>query len=132
MFVYHSKFNLLQSQKRDEKPVQHPFNKIDKFIDENSKREPYMTNEEVDGTVNDYMELVVQFSFLTLFGVSFPLCYLLAFLTNITEIQVDKFKLIQITRRPMPAGASNIGTWLLILDVITFCSIFSNAGIAKK
>lgn len=30
--------------------------------------------------------------------------------------------------RPMPAGSSNIGTWLLILDVITFCSIFSNSG----
>jgi hypothetical protein len=32
----------------------------------------------------------------------------------------------------MPAGASNIGTWLLILDVITFCAIFSNAGKITK
>lgn len=31
----------------------------------------------------------------------------------------------------MPSGASNIGTWLLIIDVITFCSIFSNAGKSK-
>lgn len=31
----------------------------------------------------------------------------------------------------MPAGACNIGTWLLILDVITFIAIFSNAGNVK-
>lgn len=30
--------------------------------------------------------------------------------------------------RPLPAGSSNIGTWLLIIDIITFCAIFSNAG----
>lgn len=35
---------------------------------------------------------------------------------------------MDFSRRPMPNGASNIGTWLLIIDVITFCSIFSNAG----
>jgi len=77
----------------------------------------------------DYMELVIQFSFLTLFGISFPSCYIIAFLNNIAEIQVDKLKLVRFTMRPMPQGSSNIGTWLLILDSITFCAIFSNAGI---
>jgi len=45
-----------------------------------------MTNEEVDGTVGDYMELVFQYGFLTLFGVAFPTCYLLAFVNNVAEI----------------------------------------------
>jgi hypothetical protein len=48
--------------------------------------EPYQTNEEVDGTVGDYMELVIQFSFLNLFGLAFPLSYMLAFITNVAEI----------------------------------------------
>jgi hypothetical protein len=32
------------------------------------------------------MELVIQFSFLGLFGLAFPLSFLLAFLTNVAEI----------------------------------------------
>jgi hypothetical protein len=29
----------------------------------------------------------------------------------------------------MPSGAANIGSWLVILDLINFIAIFSNAGI---
>jgi anoctamin-10 len=52
-------------------------------------KEPYQTNEEVDGLVGDYLELVLQFSFLMLFGLSFPLSYFIAFANNILEIQVS-------------------------------------------
>ena len=48
-----------KSLKEDEKPVVHPFNKIDQFISEQYLLETYSTNEEVDGTVGDYMELVI-------------------------------------------------------------------------
>jgi hypothetical protein len=50
----------LKSQiKKDDTPVIHPFNKIDSYIEENYFLDPYMTNEEVDGSVADYMELVI-------------------------------------------------------------------------
>jgi len=42
---------------------------------------------------------------------------------------VDKLKLVEFSIRPLPAGACNIGTWLIILDVITFISVFCNAGL---
>jgi anoctamin-10 len=38
-------------------------------------------------------------------------------------------KLTKLSRRPFPQGASNIGNWLVILEVITFFGIFSNAGL---
>jgi anoctamin-10 len=66
---------------------------------------------------------------LTLFGLAFPVSYLLAFITNVAEIQVNKVKLNKFSRRPFPQGASNIGNWLIILEVITFFAIFSNAGL---
>lgn len=44
--------------------------------------EPYMSNAETDGLMNDYMELIIQFAFLQLFGLAFPASYLLAFFTN--------------------------------------------------
>lgn len=84
---------------------------------------------EKDGTIDDYMELVIQFGFLNLFGVCFPLAFLLAFINDVVEIQVDKSKLIKFLRRPMPKGAADIGTWLIILDFISFLAIFSNAAI---
>ena len=90
-----------------------------------------MTNDEIDGTFGDYLEMVMQFSFLTIFGISFPMCFILALINNIAEIQVDKYKLVKFTKRPIAGGACNIGTWLIILDVITFVSIFSNAGISE-
>ena len=118
-----------RSRTIDEKPVVHPFNKIDSYIEEQSDLQGYATNDEVDGTVDDYMELVIQFSFLTLFGLAFPVSFLLAFVTNVAEIQVDKLKLTKFSRRPFPQGASNIGNWLIILEVITFFGIFCNAGL---
>jgi len=60
---------------------------------------------------------------------AFPSAYILAFFSNILEIQVDKLKLIRFERRPFPQGAATIGNWLVIIEVITFFGIFSNAGL---
>jgi anoctamin-10 len=54
----------------------------------------------VDGTFDDYLELVIQFGSVTLFAMSFSLLPILAFLTNILEIQVDKTKLLFLSKRP--------------------------------
>jgi anoctamin-10 len=50
-------------------------------------------------------------------------------MNDVAEIQVDKLKLIKFLRRPIPKGAADIGTWLIILDLISFLAIFSNAAI---
>ncbi|KAL4480086.1 hypothetical protein ABPG74_020602 [Tetrahymena malaccensis] len=107
----------------------HPFREIDSYIKDQFDLEPYTTNREIDGTVSDYMELVIQFAFLSLFGLAFPTSFLLAFVNNILEIQVDKTKLIYISRRPTPTGASDIGTWFILLEIISFLSVFANAGL---
>lgn len=75
------------------------------------------------------MELVIQFSYLCLFGIAFPSAYILAFVSNCTSIQVDKFSLVKFKRRPFPQGAATIGNWLVILEIITFFGIFTNAGL---
>ncbi|CAD8121664.1 unnamed protein product [Paramecium sonneborni] len=115
--------------KKDEKLVEHPFNKIDEEIERQLKLEPYQTNEEVDGSVNDYMELVIQFSYLSLFGLAFPACYILAFVQNIVKLQVDKYNFFNYSRRPFPQGAATIGNWLIIFEMISFLAIFTNAGL---
>jgi len=60
-----------------------------------------MSNEEADGTVLDYLELTIQFSFLTLFGIAFPISFGLALFNNVIEIRVDLLKLTDFSRRPL-------------------------------
>ncbi|CAD8148836.1 unnamed protein product [Paramecium octaurelia] len=113
----------------DEIPVPHAFNDIDPFIESQFALQPYQTNEEVDGSVKDYMELTIQFCFLVVFGVSYPACFILGFAQNVGKIQVDKINFVSLSRRPFPQGAASIGNWLVILDIITFFGILSNAGL---
>lgn len=125
---------LLNKQAAKKKEIQNTSTKyflrsIDEEIEKDYMKTNYHPSLEIDGTVADYMEMVIQFGFLNLFGTSFPLAFLLAFLNDIAEIQVDKLKLVQFKRRPVPKGAANIGTWLIILDLISFCAIFFNVGI---
>lgn len=116
-------------KKKDENPVQHPFLDIDNSIENQIMKSSYAVNLEVDGTVEDYMELMIQFGYLSLFAISFPISYLLAFITNCLEIQVDKLKLLRFKRRPIPESAADIGTWFFILDFISFAGIFTNSGL---
>lgn len=130
LMVPYLKLYLMQkNKKKSEKLVEHPFFKIDQRIEDQLDKAAYAANLEVDGTLADYMELVIQFGFLTLFSVNFPISFLLAFITNIAEIQVDKIKIVWFTRRPIPENAKDLGTWFLILDFLSFLSIFFNAAL---
>lgn len=83
-----------------------------------------------ENTVNDYEELAIQFGFVVLFVVVLPITPILALANNMFEIRVDSFKLMKLTKRPEPRGASNIGTWKAIFTVISFISVITNIGIA--
>lgn len=78
-------------------------------IDIQSQLPPYITRE-VDGTLDEYMELAVLFGYVTLFAVAFPLSSLLSCLSSLFEIKVDRYKLLNLVRRPQPMGSRNIGT----------------------
>ena len=41
----------------------------------------------------------------------------------------DKYKILQLVRRPIPLAAKNIGKWKNIFSIISVISIFSNTAI---
>ncbi len=84
---------------------------------------------EVDGTYSEYIEIMVQFGYVILFAIGFPMAPVLAMLNNIVEVQVDKYKLMKLTKRPVPHSANGIGVWATIVDVVTSISIFTNMGV---
>ena len=63
------------------------------------------------GTLNDYLEMFLQFGYVFLFSSVFPLAALWALINNITEIRSDAFKMCRVFQRPFAEGASNIGAW---------------------
>ena len=58
---------------------------------------------------DDYLEMIVQLGYVTLFAGAFPLAAPLSVICNILELYSDIFKLSFITRRPKVHRVTNIG-----------------------
>ncbi|KAG8315422.1 Anoctamin-4 [Homalodisca vitripennis] len=75
----------------------------------------------------EYLEMVIQYGFVTLFVAAFPLAPLFALLNNIGEIRLDAYKMVTQARRPLAERVEDIGAWYGILQGITYCAVVSNA-----
>jgi hypothetical protein len=80
-----------------------------------------------EGTFDDFDEMIIQFGYVTLFVVAFPIAPLLALVNNVLETRIDSTKLCKLTRRPEPRGAFNIGTWFDILQIVSYIAVVTNA-----
>uniref|UniRef100_A0A8C7PIW0 Anoctamin n=1 Tax=Oncorhynchus mykiss TaxID=8022 RepID=A0A8C7PIW0_ONCMY len=81
------------------------------------------------GLFYEYLEMVIQFGFVTLFVASFPLAPVLALVNNLFEIRVDAWKIITQFRRMVPEKAQDIGAWQPILQGVAILAVASNAMI---
>jgi hypothetical protein len=98
-------------------------------VAEKSQPEQEYELEPYEGTFADFDEMVIQFGYVTLFVVAFPITPLLALLANILETRVDASKLCKLVRRPEPRGAANMGTWFDILGFVSFVAVATNVAI---
>jgi hypothetical protein len=48
---------------------------------------------------------------------------------NCFELFLDKFKLIWMTKRPIPQTARTIGPFIYYMNLISYISIFINSGL---
>ncbi|KAM6962138.1 anoctamin-6 [Tautogolabrus adspersus] len=81
------------------------------------------------GLFYEYLEMVIQFGFVTLFVASFPLAPILALVNNLFEIRVDAWKITTQFRRIMPEKAQDIGAWQPILQAVAILAVATNAMI---
>jgi len=61
------------------------------------------------GLFFEYLELIIQYGFTTLFVSAFPLAPFFALLNNYFEIRIDAYKFVSGLRRPVPERAGDIG-----------------------
>ncbi|XP_024843190.1 anoctamin-9 isoform X1 [Bos taurus] len=75
---------------------------------------------------NEFMEMMIQYGFTTIFVAAFPLAPLLALFSNLVEIRLDAIKMVRLQRRLVPRKAKDIGTWLQVLEIIGVLAVIAN------
>ncbi|NXX04323.1 ANO9 protein, partial [Larus smithsonianus] len=75
---------------------------------------------------DEFLEMVIQYSFTTIFVAAFPLAPLLAFCNNLFEIRLDAIKMMRLRRRIVPRKANDIGIWLQVLEAIGILAVIGN------
>ena len=86
-----------------------------------AQREPYLT------TAGDYLEIALQFGYMTMFATTFPWAPIAAFVYNTIEIRVDANKLLNFSQRTIASPANNIGGWSSIFILLSGLSIVTNS-----
>ncbi|KAG0340982.1 hypothetical protein BG004_006206 [Podila humilis] len=77
----------------------------------------------------DYAEMVLQFGYVSLFSVIWPLTGLCALINNWVELRSDAAKISYNARRPIPTRTDTIGPWIDNLQTISWFSSLTNASI---
>uniref|UniRef100_A0A452EZP2 Anoctamin n=1 Tax=Capra hircus TaxID=9925 RepID=A0A452EZP2_CAPHI len=75
---------------------------------------------------DEFMEMMIQYGFTTVFVAAFPLAPLLALFSNLVEIRLDAIKMVRLQRRLVPRKAKDIGAWLHVLEIIGVLAVIAN------
>ncbi|XP_067091624.1 anoctamin-10 [Osmerus mordax] len=78
------------------------------------------------GLFSEYIELLVQFGYLSLFSCVYPLTPVLLLLNNVTEIRGDAYKICKLFRKPFCAPVASMGVWQTAFEILSFVSVMSN------
>ncbi|XP_067897885.1 anoctamin-7-like isoform X2 [Heterodontus francisci] len=114
MKYWWQKRKLKGTAKEESIPVHQPWEKDYELLD-------------CEGLFDEYLEMVLQFGFITIFVAACPLAPLFALLNNWIEIRLDANKFVCECRRPVVERAQEIGIWFNILEIITTLAVISNA-----
>lgn len=77
----------------------------------------------------EYLEMILQYGFVTIFVTAFPLAPLFALINNMLEMRLDAKKFIKYFRRPVPQRVRDIGVWMPLMNIVGRISVASNAFI---
>lgn len=78
---------------------------------------------------SDLREMCIQFGYLALFSVVWPLTPVSYFVNNWVELRGDMFKLCIESRRPSPERADSIGPWLSSLEFLAWLGSITSAAL---
>ncbi|TYZ64199.1 hypothetical protein PybrP1_005501 [[Pythium] brassicae (nom. inval.)] len=77
----------------------------------------------------DYHDATVQFGFVVMFSMLWPLMPAACMLINALKMRGDGFRLCRTTKRPFPRKAGGIGEWKHVLHVLACVGVIVNIGL---
>ena len=83
----------------------------------------------LQSTLDDYLEMFLQFGYVSLFSSVFPTAALWALVNNIVEIRTDAFNMVHVYQRPFAQPTAGIGAWQVwiyhaIIDLEYVCTLY--------
>jgi len=75
---------------------------------------------------DDYLEMIIQFGYISLFATAFPLSGFFSLLFNAMEMKSDSVKLKVAYRRPIPTIVNGIGSWQSWINFMSHLSLVTN------
>lgn len=75
---------------------------------------------------DDYIEMLIQFGYITLFASAFPLASFVAIFANIIEYRSDCWKLSRVFKKPSVIKTDSIGMWKHLLKMMVSLSALRN------
>lgn len=78
---------------------------------------------------NDYHDATVQFGFVVMFSMLWPLMPAACMLINALKMRGDAYRLCRTTKRPFPRKAGGIGEWKHVLHVLACIGVIVNIGL---
>jgi len=82
-----------------------------------------------DETVFWYLRIMNTYSYITLFGILFPMSFLTSWIISVIDMRTIRTKLIHESKRPTPAGIKTIGLWLEMISFVANMAVFTNSFI---
>lgn len=98
--------------------------------DDSQAKTPWVRDDSLakyQGLRGEYLEMALQFGFMTIFVAAFPLGPFFALVNNLWEIRLDARKMLVFTQRPIAFKSQDIGIWNKILVAISYISLITNA-----
>lgn len=96
------------------------------YLELQAKTMPY-TDEDL---IADFLNAVVTYGYIILFGVSLPCMCLVGMASNLVMIRLVAYKVSYAYQRPMPKAMDGIGTWERVIHILGYFGVVTNAYIA--
>ncbi len=119
------------SKRGSNSAVAQPNHKVNDLPEEHEFLTRVRAEAELDtyDVTDDLREMVVQFGYLSLFSVVWPLTSVSFFINNWVELRSDALKITMENQRPIPWRADSIGPWLESLGFLTWLGSLTSAAI---
>ncbi|CAJ1384786.1 unnamed protein product [Effrenium voratum] len=94
-----------------------------------AKKFKYCFNSWGGDRVNDWLDMAISYSIVACWGCLCPTIAALALIAMYVSLHLRVYRMLYVTRRPVPHASAGLGIWLPIFATINTCAVSCNVGL---